>query len=94
MPILTSALARQSSAAYSKAPAILTYDGSASGGNDTSAAMLASGYFNAVSDKLNVGDIIIARNNNVAGGVTMMIVLTSGPIGTTVTTKSLLAVTT
>lgn len=83
---------RQGSSGNNKGPQLWTYDGSAGGGNDSSAQIIGSGFFDKVGDRLTAGDIIFARNNNIAGGLTIVTVLaiTAG----VVTTKSILAVTT
>lgn len=92
MAFTASLFLRQGSSANAKGPGLWTYDGSSTGSNDASATILGSGFFNGVSDRVLVGDIILARNNNIAGGLTIATVLTNA--SGVVTTKSILAVTT
>ena len=89
---------RNASSANSSAPLIHSYNGApvvSGGSNDAAATITASGYFNAVADKLKVGDLVVCLNAAFVPGTpaaamsNTQLILTAGPIGTVVTSRTI-----
>lgn len=64
-------------------PSIWTYQASAAYANNSTAEVIASGYFNGASGYLAVGDQIHANTNNPAGLLLRVATNSSGTVTTT-----------